>query len=61
MHKIRKNSYFFCETFPNAERVFSVASNVVTPKQIKLNPEEVEDLSVVKCNLKLLKTMGFRK
>ena len=26
-----------------------------------MNPEKVEDLAVVKCNLKLLKTMGFIK
>ena len=44
-----------------SERVFSVRQYVVTPKRAKLNPEEVEDLVVVKCNLRLLKTMGFRK
>ena len=44
-----------------SERVFSVAGNVVTPKKVKLNPEKVEDLAVVKCNLKLLKIMGFIK
>ena len=42
-----------------SERVFSVAGNMVTPKKVKLNPEKVEDLAVVKCNLKLLETMGF--
>ena len=44
-----------------SERVFSVAGNVVNPKRAKLNPEKVEDLLVVKCNLRLLNTMGFKK
>ena len=45
-----------------SERVFSVAGNVVNPKRrAKLNPEKVEDLVVVKCNLRLLDTMGFKK
>ena len=42
-----------------SERVFSVAGNVVTPKRANLNREKVEDLVVVKCNLRLLKSMGF--
>ena len=42
-----------------SERVFSVAGNVVTPKRANLNPEKVEDLVVVKCNLRLLKSMGL--
>ena len=42
-----------------SERVFSVAGKVVTPKRAYLNPEKVEDLMVVKCNLRLLKSMGF--
>ena len=37
-----------------AKLVFSVDSNLVTPKRAKLNPEKVEDLVVVKCNLRLL-------
>jgi hypothetical protein len=41
------------------KRVFSVAGNVVTPIRANLNPEKVEDLVVVKCNLRLLKSMGF--
>ena len=44
-----------------SERVFSLDSNVVTPKRAMLNPEKVEDLVVVNCNLRLLKTTGFRK
>ena len=44
-----------------SEQVSSVAGNVVTPKRAKLNPEKVEDLVVVNCNLRLLKTMGSRK
>ena len=43
------------------QRVFSVAGNVVIPKRAKLNPEKLEDLVVVKCNLRLPKTIGFRK
>ena len=44
-----------------SEQVFSVAGNVVTPKRARLNPEKVEDLVVVKCNLRLLKGMGFMR
>ena len=33
----------------------------IQSKRVKLNPEKVEDLAVVKRNLKLLKTMGFIK
>ena len=36
-----------------SERVFSVAGNVVTPKRANLNPEKVEDLVVVECNLSI--------
>ena len=43
-----------------SEQVFSVASNVVTPnKRANLNPEKMEDLVVVKCNLRLLKSTGI--
>ena len=42
-----------------SERVFSVAGNVVTPKRANLNPEKVEDLVLVKCNSRLLKSIGF--
>ena len=41
------------------ERVFSVARNVITPIRANLNPEKVEDLVVVKCNSRLLKSIGF--
>ena len=44
-----------------SERVFSAAGNVVTAKRASLNPEKVEDLVIVKCNLWLLKGMGMRK
>ena len=44
-----------------SERVFSVAGNVVTSKRVKLNPEKVKDLVVVKRNSRMLKTIGFRK
>ena len=33
----------------------------IQSQRAKLNPEKVEDLAVVKCNLKLLKTMAFIK
>ena len=42
-----------------SERVFSNAGNVVTPKRANLNPEKVEDLVVVKCNLKGSSTKKF--
>ena len=42
-----------------SERVFSFAGNVATTKRANLNPDKVEDLVVVKCNLRLLKSMGF--
>ena len=41
-------------TSSESEQVFSVADNVVTPKRANLNPEKV-----VKCNLSLLKSIGF--
>ena len=46
------------------KRVFPVpatSSNFerVTPIRASLNPEKVEDLVVVKCNSRLLKSMGF--
>ena len=44
-----------------SERVFSASGNVVTAKRASLNPEKVEDLVIVKCNLSLLKGMGMRK
>ena len=43
------------------DRVFCVPGNVVAPNRVKLNHEKMEDLTVVKCNSKLLKTMGFTK
>ena len=42
-----------------SERVFSLAGNVVNPERANLNPEKVDDLVVVKFNLRLLKSMGF--
>ena len=36
-----------------SDQVFSVAGNVVNPKRAKLNPEKVEDLVVVECNLSI--------
>ena len=40
------------------ERVFSVAGNIVTPKRASLNPEKVEQLIVIKCNMQLLRQSG---
>ena len=34
--------------------LFSVAGNIVTPKRASLNPEKVEQLIVIKCNMQLL-------
>ena len=60
--KLVKGVFPVAAASSKSEWVFSVAGNVVNPKRrAKLNPEKVEDLVVVKCNLKLLKTMGFIK
>ena len=40
-----------------SERVFSVAVRVVTPDRNRLAPEMVEDLVMLKCNLRLLKNL----
>ena len=40
-----------------SERVFSVAGRVVTPDRNRLAPEMVEDLVMLKCNLRLLRNM----
>ena len=42
------------------KRVFSVAGNTVTPKRTLLNPEKVEVLVVVICNLELLRILGMK-
>ena len=41
-----------------SERVFSMAGNIVTPKRASLNPEKVEQLIVIKCNMQLLRQFG---
>ena len=41
-----------------SERVFSVAGRVVTPDRNRLAPEMVEDLVMLKCNLRLLRNMS---
>ena len=43
-----------------SEHVFSSAENTVTPKRANLNPEKVEECVIVRCNLRLLKSMGLR-
>ena len=40
-----------------SERVFSVACRVVTPDRNRLAPEMVEDLVMLKCNLRLLRNL----
>ena len=40
-----------------SETVFTVAGNTVTPKRASFNPEKVEDLVVVKCNVELPRIM----
>ena len=57
--KLIKRVFSVPATSTNFERVFSVAGNVVTPIWANLNPEKVEDLVVVKCNSRLLKSTGF--
>ena len=57
--KLVKRVFPVPATSSKFERVFSVAGNVVTPIRANLNPEKVEDLVVVKCNSRLLKSMGF--
>ena len=57
--KLVKRVFPVPATSSKFERVFSVAGNVVTPKRANLNPEKVEDLVVVKCNSRLLKSIGF--
>ena len=41
-----------------SERVFSVAGRVVTPDRNRLAPEMVEDLVMLKCNLRLLRNLS---
>ena len=57
--KLVKRVFPVPDTSSKFERVLSVAGNVVTPIRANLNPEKVEDLVVVKCNSRLLKSMGF--
>ena len=40
------------------ERMFSVVGNIVTLKRASLNPEEGEQLIVIKCNMQLLRQFG---
>ena len=61
LSKIVKVVFTIPAASSKSERVFSVAGNVITPKRARLNPEKVEDLMVVKCNLRLLKGMGFMR
>ena len=47
-------------TSSKSERVFSVVGNTVTQKRV-LAPEKVENCSIVKLNMNLLREIGFRK
>jgi hypothetical protein len=38
--------------------VFSAAGNILTPMRSRLDPEKLEDLIIIKLNVKLLKEMG---
>ena len=57
--KLVKRVFPVPATSSKFEQVLSVAGNVVTPIRANLNPEKVKDLVVVKCNSRLLKSMGF--
>ena len=59
--KLVKRVFPVPATSSKFERVFSVAGNVVTPIRANLNPEKVEDLVVVKCNLKVAKEQGLNQ
>ena len=39
----------------NSERMFSTSGNMVATKQTNLDPDKVEDLVTIACNLELLK------
>ena len=43
-----------------SECVFSAAGHTVTPKRANLNPDKLEECAIVRCNLRLLKSMGLR-
>ena len=42
------------------ECVFYAAGHTVTPKRANLNPDKLEECAIVRCNLRLLKSMGLR-
>ena len=44
-----------------SERVFGVAGMVVSAKRANLDPETVQDLVIVKTNIRILGEMGIRK
>ena len=43
-----------------SECVFYAAGHTVTPKRANLNPDKLEEYAIVRCNLRLLKSMGLR-
>ena len=43
-----------------SECVFYAAGHTVTPKRANLNPDKLEECAFVRCNLRLLKSMGLR-
>ena len=36
----------------------TASGNIVTPKRASLNPEKVEQMIVIKCNMQLLRQFG---
>ena len=44
----------------NSECVFTAAGHTVTPKRANLNPDKLMECAIVRCNLRLLKSMGLR-
>ena len=42
-----------------SECVFTAAGHTVTPKRANLNPDKLEECAIVRCNLRLLKSMGL--
>ena len=40
-----------------SERAFSVAGRIVTPSRATTAPEQVENLVIMKCNMRLLREM----
>ena len=48
------------EQFPILFHLAAVPGHTVTPKRANLNPDRLEECVIVRCNLRLLKSMGLR-